>query len=179
MSLREKIQQDFQQALRERKELKVSVLRMLKAVIFNKEKEKRYRLVQERREIVVEELKKESPLAKELEKESFLTDEEIIEVISGEIKKRKEAILEFERGKRKDLAEKEKAEIEILERYLPPQLSEKEIKKLVKDKIKRLGLKSVKEMGKAMKEIMPQLKGRADGALVSKIVKELLSQAED
>lgn len=176
MTLREKIHQDFQKALKEKKEEEVSVLRMLKAAIFNKEKEKRYKIVKEKKEIVVEELKKESPLAKELEKESFLTDEEIIEVISGEIKKRKEAILEFEKGKREDLVKKEKKEIEILERYLPPQLSPKEIEKLARETIEQLKAEGLKDMGKVMKEMMSKVKGRADGATVSKIVRELLSQ---
>lgn len=175
MRLREKIQKDFQQALKEKKEKEVSVLRMLKAAIFNKEKEKRYKIVKERKEIAIEELKKESPLAKELEKESFLTDEEIIEVISREIKKRKEAILEFEKGKREDLVKKEKEEIKILERYSPPQLSEKEIRELVAETIKRLGVKETKEMGRVMVEIMPKVKGKAEGSLVSKIVREMLS----
>lgn len=175
MRLREKIQKDFQQALKEKKEKEVSVLRMLKAAIFNKEKEKRYKIVKERKEIAIEELKKESPLAKELEKESFLTDEEIIEVISREIKKRKEAILEFEKGKREDLVKKEKEEIKILERYSPPQLSEKEIRELVAETIKRLGVKETKEMGRVMAEIMPKVKGKAEGSLVSKIVREMLS----
>ncbi len=175
MSLMEKINQDFQQALKEKKEEEVSVLRLLKAVIFNREKEKRYKLVKERKDIVLEKLEKESPLAKELEKESALSDEEIIEVILSEIKKRKEAIFEFEKGKREDLVKKEKREIEILERYLPPQLSEEEIRRLAKETIKKMKAESLKDMGKVMKEMIPKIKGRADGGLVSKIVRELLS----
>jgi uncharacterized protein YqeY len=116
--LKAQIEKDFQKFLKEKKEREISVLRMLKAAIFNLEKEKRYNLAKERK-IPLAELKKESQLAKELEKESSLSDEEVIEVLLREIKKRKEAISEFEKGKREDLVKKEKAEIEILKRYLP------------------------------------------------------------
>jgi uncharacterized protein YqeY len=166
MSLKEKIDEDLKRAMKEKKEREVSTLRLLKAAIFDREKEKRYKISKEK-----EELKEE-----ELEKESQLSDEEIIEVIHSEIKKRKEAILEFEKGKREDLVKKEKEEIEILKNYLPEQLSEKEIEKLAKEIIEKVGAKDIKDMGKVMKELMPKVKGRADGALVSKIVKELLSK---
>jgi uncharacterized protein YqeY len=166
MSLKEKIDEDLKRAMKEKKEREVSTLRLLKAAIFNREKEKRYKISKEK-----EELKEE-----ELEKESQLSDEEIIEVIHSEIKKRKEAILEFEKGKREDLVKKEKEEIEILKNYLPEQLSEKEIEKLAKEVIEKVGAKDIKDMGKVMKELMPKVKGRTDGALVSKIVKELISK---
>jgi len=110
--LKEKIQKDLNSALKEKKELEVSVLRLLLSAIFNKEKEKRYKISREKPE--AEE--------KELEKESQLTDEEVMEVISSEIKKRKESILEFEKGKRMDLVEKEKAEMEVLQKYLPKEV---------------------------------------------------------
>jgi uncharacterized protein YqeY len=166
MSLKEKIDEDLKMAMKEKKEREVSTLRLLKAAIFDREKEKRYKISKEK-----EGLKEE-----ELEKESQLSDEEIIEVIHSEIKKRKEAILEFEKGKREDLVKKEKEEIEILKNYLPEQLSEKEIEKLAKEIIEKVGAKDIKDMGKVMKELMPKVKGRADGTLVSKIVKELLSK---
>ncbi len=178
MRLKEKIQEDFKRALKEKKELEVLTLRMLKAAIFNKEKEKRYRLSREKPGIIIEELKKESPLAKELERESALSDEEVIEVIFSEIKKRKEAILEFEKGQREDLIKKERAEIEILQKYLPQPLSEKEIKKLAKETIEMLGAKEIKDTGRVMAELMKKIKGKADGALVVKIVRELLSSSK-
>jgi len=162
MSLKEKIEEDLKRAMKEKKEREVSVLRLLKNAIFLKEKEKRYKIFNQKKGIS----------EKKLEKESQLSEEEIIEVISGEIKKRKEAILEFEKGKREDLVKKEKEEVEILKKYLPEQLSEEEIKKLAKEIIEKVG----PDFGKIMKEIMPRVKGRAEGALVSKIVKELLSQ---
>lgn len=163
MSLKTKLQEDLRKNLKGGDILAVSVFRLLSAAIFNKEKEKRYKLAKS------SELKEE-----ELAKESELTDEEILEVISSEIKKRKEAILEFEKGKREDLVKKEKAEMEILKRYLPEQLSEEEIKKIAEEAIKKIGAKEIKDIGKVMAELMPKVKGRADGSLVSKIVKEIL-----
>jgi len=80
----------------------------------------------------------------------------------------------FEQGKRSDLVEKEKKEIEILANYLPPQLSQEEIKKLAKEIIEEIGAKDIKDMGKVMSLLMTKTKGQADGNLVSKIVKELL-----
>lgn len=154
MGLKEKIKLNLNSSLREKKTLAVSVLRQLLAAILNKEKEKRFKTKEE--------------------KDVQLTDEEVIEVISSEVKKRRESILEFEKGKRQDLVEKEKKELEILEKYLPEQLSEEEIRKLTKEAIEKTDVREIKNMGKVMAELMPKIKGRAEGALVSKIVKELL-----
>ena len=164
MTLKGNIREDLKEAVKNREELKSSVLRLLLAAIFNKEKEKRYKLSKEKPELSGE----------ELEEESQLNDEEVIDVISSEAKKRKESIVEFGKGKRMDLVEKEKKELEILEKYLPEQMSEEEIKKLVKEAIDKTVAKEMKDMGKVMAELMPQVKGKADGSLVSKIVKELL-----
>jgi len=163
--LKRKIQEDLNQAIKKSEEIPRSTLRVLLASILNKEKEKRYKIAK----------KEETLNEKELVERSNLTDEEIIEVITSEVKKRKEAIFEFERGKRMDLVEKEKKEMEILQKYLPEQISEEEIKKLVKEAIDKVGAKEQKDMGKVMAEIMPKVKGRADGKIVSQIVKELLS----
>jgi len=163
MSLKEKINQELITALKEKKEIELSTLRMLNAAILNKEKEKRNKL------------SKEKLNEKELQNKSQLTDEEIIEVIFSETKKRKEAILEYEKGNRKDLSEKEKKEIEVLKKYLPEQLSEEELKKLVKETIEKTGASSLKDMGKIMAELVPKIKGRAEGGLISKIVKDFLS----
>lgn len=179
MALKEKIQQDLIEGVKKKEELKSLVLRQLLAAILNKEKEKRYKISKEKPE-----LKDYNPpttsshslreWAPELEKESQLTDEEVIDAISSEAKKRKEAILEFEKGKREDLVEKEKKELEILQKYLPEQLSEEEIQKLAKEAIEKAGAKSSNDIGKIMAELMPKIKGKADGNLVSKIVKDLL-----
>jgi len=162
-----KIREDLRKGLKEKNALRVSVLRLLLAAIFNKEKEKRYKLA-----------KSQQLKEAELAKESELTDDEIIEVVSSEIKKRREAILEYERGKREDLAEKEKKEAEILKKYLPEQLSEEEIQKLVKEVINKIGAKELKDIGKVMKEVMPKVKGRAEGGLISQSIKKLLSKQE-
>jgi uncharacterized protein YqeY len=154
MELKEKIRLNLNSALKEKRTLEVLVLRQILAAILNKEKEKRFK-------------------AKE-EKDIQLTDEEVIEVISSEAKKRRESIVEFEKGKRQDLVEKEKKELEILEKYLPEQLPEEEIRKLIKEAIEKTDAKEIKDMGKVMAELMPKIKGKADGTLVSKIVKELL-----
>ena len=212
-ALKQKIQQDLTTALKEKKELELSVLRMLNAAIINKEKEKRYKISSQRdksltelpkeakvkkrvklsspfhpslcsgkvkTELGEEDKSSSSPFAnariteEELEKESGLLEDEVLEIISSEIKKRKEAALLFEKGKRMDLSEKEKEEAKILEKYLPEQLSEEKIKKLARDIIEKNGAKDLKDTGKIMAELMPKLKGKADGNLVSKVVRDLL-----
>ena len=214
-ALKQKIQQDLTTALKEKKELELSVLRMLNAAIINKEKEKRYKISSQRdksltelpkeakvkkrvklsspfhpslcsgkvkTELGEEDKSSSSPFAnariteEELEKESGLLEDEVLEIISSEIKKRKEAALLFEKGKRMDLSEKERAEAKILEKYLPEQLSEEEIKKLAREIIEKMGIKEMKDVGKVMAELMPRVKGRTEGGLVSKIIRELLAQ---
>jgi len=166
MALKEKIEQDLNEAVKKKYEVNSLVLRQLLAVILNKEKEKRFKINKEKSEISEE----------DLGEESRLTDEEIIEVIFSEVKKGKEAISEFEKGERRDLVEKEKKELEILQKYLPEQLLEEEIEELAKETIERIGAKEAKDMGKVMTELIPQVKGRAEGGVVSKIVKELLEK---
>ena len=104
----------------------------------------------------------------------FVADEEVVEVIATEVKKRREAAADYEKGNRKELADKEKKEIEILQQYLPEQMTEEELKKLAQQAIDKVGAKEPKDMGKVMAELMGQVKGKADGSLVSKVVKELL-----
>lgn len=163
--LKEKLRQDLKEALKEKREVEVSTLRLVLAAIFNREKEKRYKIS-----------KKEPDLTEdELIKKSQLTDEEIIELLFSEVKKRREAILEFEKGKREDLVQQSKKEIEILQKYLPKQLSEAEIKKEAMAVIEEIGAKALKDMGRVMANLMPKLKGKAEGSIVSKIVKDLLS----
>ncbi len=165
MKFREKIQADLKAALLEKREVELSVLRMLFTSITNKEKEKRYKISKLKPEL--HDL--------ELEKESYLQDDEVLDTISTEIKKRRDAIVLYEKGQRQELADKEKKEIQILEKYLPEQLSEAKIKELVQAAILKVGAKDVKDTGKIMAEVMPQVKGRAEGSLISKAVRELLS----
>lgn len=165
MDLQKKILKDLNKALKKKAKLECSVLRLLTSAIHNKEIEKKAAL-----------RKKGELDEEEIIKEGKLTNEEIIEVIGSEIKKRKEAVLGFEKGKRTDLVEKEKKEMEILQNYFPEQLSEEEIKQIVKETIEKVGAKELKDMGRVMTQVMPKVKGKAEGGLVSRIVKELLSQ---
>ena len=153
MSLKEKIPSDLKNALREKKTVDLSVLRMLQSAIRNKEIEKK--------------------------KRDGLTDEEIVEVISSEIKKRKEAVNEYIKAQRQDLADKEKSEIEVLISYMPEQMGEMEIREEVKKAIQEAGAKAQGELGKVMKILMPRMKGKTDGALVNKVVREELQKLEE
>ncbi|MCX6722061.1 MAG: GatB/YqeY domain-containing protein [Candidatus Staskawiczbacteria bacterium] len=154
--LKQNIQNDATKALKDGNQFLVGTLRMLLASIGFKEKEKKFK--------------------EKIEGDAQLTDEQVIETISSEIKKRKDAIVLYEKGNRPELADREKKEIEILIKYLPEQLSEDAIKKIVAEAIAKIGAKEMKEMGKVMAEINPKIKGKADGGTVSKIVKELLSK---
>lgn len=166
MSLKEKIQSDFKRALKEGAETEIQTLRLLNAALLSQEKEKRRKIGQ-----------KEPGLSeKELEAKSELGEEEILEVLISEAKKRREAILAFEKGGREDLAEKEKAELKILEQYLPEQLSQEELERIIKDVIKEVKAKSPQDMGKVMAALMPKIKGRADARQAAQLVKEILGQ---
>lgn len=162
--LKEQIKSDLTQAQKNSDELVVGTLRMLLASVISKEKEKRYKISKDKPEATGDVLAKESEL----------TDEQIIEVISSEVKKRKDAVALYEQGKRPELAEKEQKEIEVLKKYLPEQLSEEELKKLVEESVSKAGAAEMKDMGAVMKDLNPRIKGRADSGLVSSIVKSLL-----
>lgn len=103
------------------------------------------------------------------------TDEDVITVIQKEAKQRRDSIEQFTAAGRQELAEKETKELKILQTYLPQQMEEEEIKKLVTEAIKEISASSIQDMGKVMGALMPKVKGKADGGLVSKIVKEKLS----
>lgn len=147
MALQEKINQDIKKALKERKELELLVLRGVNAAIHNKEIDK---------------------------KGEELTEEDVVVIIMSEAKKRKESIEEFTKGGRDDLVEKEEKELEILKKYLPEQMSEEQIKKEAKKVIEEIGAVGLQDVGKVMGVLMPKLKGKAEGGIVSKIVNELL-----
>lgn len=103
-----------------------------------------------------------------------LTDDEELSVLSREMKQRRDSLREFEQAGRDDLAEKVKSEIAIVEKYMPEQLSEDDIRQIVQEAINQTGASSAKEFGKVMGAVMPKVKGKADGNLVNAIVKELL-----
>lgn len=104
-----------------------------------------------------------------------LTDEEIIKVLRREIKKRKESIFAYEKGGRPELAEKEKKELAVLEKYVPPMMSDGDLQRLVEDTIAELGGKEAVNFGQVMQAVMKKASGQADGKKVSELVKEALS----
>ncbi|MBI2640797.1 MAG: GatB/YqeY domain-containing protein [Candidatus Sungbacteria bacterium] len=150
--MKDKIQNDIKEAMRSKDELRLSVLRMLSSSIHNKELEKRVK----------------SGKAEEL------SEEEVVAAIRSEVKKRRDAIIEFEKGGRQDLAEKESAEAKILEVYLPQEISDEEIEKVVKEVISVLGEVTIKDFGRVMQEAMKKVKGQAGGDRVSAAVKKIM-----
>ena len=111
----------------------------------------------------------------EINKKQELDDNDVIGVIAKQIKTRKESIVEFEKGNRNDLIEKTQSEIKILEAYMPEQLSEEEINKVIAEAIDQVNPQAPSDMGKVMGIVTPKLKGRADMSLVSKLVKEKIT----
>lgn len=164
MILKEHINTDLIESVKKKEKEKALVLRTLNAAIKNAEISKRTKL------------SKTAGGLEELGALSILTDEEVIGVISSQIKQRRDSIVEFEKGKRIDLVEKEKAEIKILIVYLSEQMTEEEIRKEAKAAIEKTSAKTARDTGKVMAELIKKVKGKADGSLVSKIVKELLSK---
>jgi hypothetical protein len=146
VSLFERLENDFKEALKARDDRRVSILRMLKAAIKNRE----------------------------IEKGASLSDEEIYGVLSSFVKRARESIDQFSKGGRTDLAEKEREELRIIQAYLPEQLSEEELKGMVREVIEEVGASGMGDLGRVMKVIMPRVKGRADGRMVNTIVKEVL-----
>jgi len=147
MGLRERIDTDIKDALKSGAKDKVSTLRMLSAALKNKEIDKRPRA---------------------------LTEEEVAETVRSLIKQRKDSIDQFGKGGRQDLVDKETAEVTILEVYLPQQLSREELDAMVRDVVAQTNAQGAKDMGKVMKALIPLLGGRADGKLVSELVKHAL-----
>lgn len=149
MSLKDIIHEDMKSAMRGKEEARLSTIRMLKSAIQYYEIQKGGAGYE-------------------------ATDEDVVEVTGREIKKRKEAIELYEKGNRQELADKEKAEMEVLQKYLPEQMSEEEVKKLIDDAISSAGATTMQDMGKVMGVLSPQIKGKADGGMVSTLVREKL-----
>lgn len=146
--LEEKIFNDYKQAMKDKDALKVSVLNFLRAQILN------------------------TAIAK---KEDKLDDDDVLSVIRKQMKERQDSIEQFKAGNRPDLAEKETKELGILKAYLPPQLSEEEVKKIIEDEILAAGANSMKDMGRVMKAVTEKVSGRAESKLISDWVRERLS----
>ncbi|WP_212772762.1 GatB/YqeY domain-containing protein [Polycladomyces abyssicola] len=147
MSLLERLNQDMKTAMKNKEKTKLSVIRMLRSEIKNEE----------------------------IQRQHTLSDEEVIEVLMRELKKRKDALQQFEEAGRDDLVQQLREEITVIEPYLPEQLSEEELRELVREVVQEIGASSKADMGKVMKAIMPRVKGRADGKLVNRLVQEVLS----
>lgn len=146
MGLKDKISKDVTTALKAGEKHRASTLRLLLSAIKNKE----------------------------IEKRSDLEDAEIEALIQTLVRQRNDSIELFRKGNRADLAEKEEAEIEMLKAYLPEQLGPEEIEAVVRETAVEAGASGMKDMGRLMKEVMPKLKGRADGRAVNEIVKKVL-----
>ncbi len=147
---KEKIRKDMTKALKEGEKLKVSTLRLLIASIINEEKK----------------------LQEELNEQQFF------KVLNREIRMRKESITEFEKGGRKELADKERKEKEILKTYLPKQITQDELKTMINSIIEEVEAKTVRDLGKVMGKIMPQVTGRADGKVIKDLVFKAISNLE-
>ena len=146
-TIKERLQEDWKIALKAKDKFKTNVVSMAKASILLVEK--------------TDGIKIEDPQA--------------IEILAKEVKQRREAMLEFQKGNRQDLVDQNEAEIQILLEYLPQQLSEEELKQIVIDSAIEVGANSMKDMGKVMALVRPIIIGRADGSLASQLVKEYLS----
>lgn len=148
--LKDKIQEDLQAAMIAKDAEKLSAIRMLKSALQYYEIQKGGAGYE-------------------------ATDEDVIDVVGREIKKRTEAVDLYRKGGRDELAQKELEEIEVLKTYLPEQMSEDEVRTLVQEAIKQTGATEMKDMGKVMAALMPKIKGKADNTLVSNLVREALS----
>ncbi|MDC2863360.1 MULTISPECIES: GatB/YqeY domain-containing protein [unclassified Bacillus (in: firmicutes)] len=147
MSLLGRLNDDMKQAMKNKEKNKLTVIRMVKAALQN------------------EEIKLQNPL----------TEEEELTVLTREVKQYKDSLLEFEKAGREDLVDKLKSEIQILETYLPEQLTEEELLAVIQQSISEVGAASKADMGKVMGAVLPKVKGKADGSQVNRLVSQLLA----
>ena len=146
MSLKEKLMEDLKSAMRNRDKLRKDTITMVRAAIRQKEVDDRVEL----------------------------NDQDVIDILTKQLKEKKHSIEEFKKGDRQDLIEQTNKEIDVLLDYLPKQLGEDELRQIIQEVMTENNINSVKDMGTLMKHIMPKVKGKADGNTVSKIAKELL-----
>lgn len=146
MSIQEQLMDDLKTSMKSKDKVRKDVITMVRASIKQKEVDERIEL----------------------------TDDDVIEIISKQVKQKKDVIDEFKKGNRLDLVELTEKEIDILLKYLPLQLTEKELDEIVKSTIEEVNAKTIKDMGKVMGSILPKIKGRADGSLVNKLVRQYL-----
>ncbi|NGP87145.1 GatB/YqeY domain-containing protein [Fodinibius halophilus] len=151
MAIKEQIMADLKEAMKNKDKDRLRVLRSLKSKLLERE------------------------ISEREGGEGSISDEQATEVLMKAAKQRKESIDQFEKGDRADLAQNEKEELEIIESYLPEMLSEEEVRDVAQAKIDELGANDMSDMGRVMGVMMQELKGKAEGSLVSKVVKEELS----
>ena len=147
MSLKDKLMEDMKTSMKNKDTIRKNVVTMVRAAV---------------KQIEVDQRKD-------------LTDEEILDIISKQVKEKRMVIEDFKRGSREDLVELTQKEIEILLQYLPEQLSEEELEQIVLDTMKEINASSLKDIGLIMKGVMPKVKGRTDGNIVNKIVRKVLN----
>ena len=148
MDINDKLNTEMVVAAKAKDKISLSAIRMLKTALHNKE----------------------------IELMRTLNETEVLQILSAIVKQRKDSIEQFAKGGRTDLVEKEEAELKVVQEFLPAQMSEEEVETVIKKAITEAGAVSVKDMGKVMKVLMPQLTGKADGKMVGEKVKALLSQ---
>jgi uncharacterized protein len=148
MSLIEKVNEDLKGSMKAKNEIKNNTLRQIKTAVMNTE----------------------------IKKGKTLTDEEMQEVIFSLAKSHNESIESFKKGGRQDLVAKEEQELSILKTYLPEQISDDGLKKIIEETIRETGATTVKDLGKVMGKVMPKVKGRADGSKINVIAKQLLDK---
>lgn len=148
MSLLDKVNEDLKTSMKARDEIRNNTLRQIKAAVMNTE----------------------------IKKGAALNDEEITGVIFSLVKAHNDSIDGFKKGGRMELVAKEESELVILKTYLPAQLSDEELTKIIREAIAETGAASAKDMGKIMGRVMPKVKGKADGTKINQIVKQLLEK---
>ena len=148
MDINTRLNDEMVIAAKARDKIRLSAIRMLKTALHNKE----------------------------IDLMRPLNESETLQIISGMVKQRKDSIEQFAKGGRTDLVEKEEAELKVVQEFMPAQMSDDEVVSIIQKAIAEAGAVSVKDMGKVMKVLMPQLTGKADGKMVGEKVKELLSQ---
>ncbi len=146
MSLKEQLLEDMKNAMKDKDAVKKNTVQMARAAILQVEKDNKI----------------------------VLDDDGILEIIAKEVKKRRDVLPDYEKSGRQDLIDDLKAEIDVLLKYLPQQLTEEELEVIVRQAVQETGAASIKDMGKIMQAVMPQVKGRADGKMINTIVKKII-----
>ena len=146
MTMRDKLEDDIRQSMRDRNQARLDALRFLKSAV----------------------------QAAEKSGGESLDDARMLDVVAKQVNDRRESIRMFQEGNRTDLVSKETAELQVLEEYLPPQMSREELESLIQDLVSQVGATSIRDKGKLMGRLMPQVKGKADGAIVNELATQIL-----